>query len=79
MTDDFLDENTRAEDILLGSLGIDGDAVVLSVEETVCGYRGLARWPDGEEIEFESDSEPDELECWALGILGKRRKIAENE
>ena len=69
--DDFLDEHTRAQDILLGSLGFGEDALIVSVSRTDSGYRGVARWSDGEEFEFESDDEPSDLEAWALGILKK--------
>ena len=64
-----LSEKIRAEDILLGSLGLDGDAKIISVESTSRGYRGIARWPDGEELPFQSDEEVDELQRWALKIL----------
>ena len=67
--DDFLNERTRAEDILLGALGFGEEAKILSIEVTPNGYRGKGRWADGELFNFESDSEPDELEVWALKVL----------
>ncbi|RMG43871.1 MAG: hypothetical protein D6719_02970 [Candidatus Dadabacteria bacterium] len=69
--EDFLEATVRAEDILLGSLGFGEEARLLWVELTACGYRGRAVWPDGEEFDFESDEEPDDLQLWALGVLGK--------
>lgn len=69
MKDDFLSEKIRAEDILLGSLGIGEEAKIISIEKTKDGYKGIARWPDGEEVNFESDDEIDELQRWALKIL----------
>ena len=74
MTEDCLDEQTRAEDILLGSLGLAEDARIVSVERTAEGYRGRAAWSDGEEFEFESDDEPGELELWALRVLKIKEK-----
>ena len=67
--DDFLNELTRAQDILLGALGIDGDTEILALEICDEGYAGTARWPDGETCSFEADWEPDELERWALDIV----------
>jgi hypothetical protein len=64
-----LDELTRAEDILLGALGFDGDACIVSLEVVGDCYRGLGRWPDGEEFEFSSDWSPDDLEQWAIGVV----------
>jgi hypothetical protein len=58
---------TRATDILLGALGYDGDAVITRIELTASGYKGTARWDDGEEFEFESSDGPaGELEKWAV-------------
>lgn len=68
---DELTPEMRAEDILLGSLGFGEDAKVISVERTAEGYRGVGKWPDGEEFTFESDDELDELQEWALTILLK--------
>lgn len=67
--DDFLDERTRAQDILLGALGFGEEAKVITVSKTECGYSGKGAWPDGEEFDFESTDEPSELELWALEIL----------
>ncbi|NLF26181.1 MAG: hypothetical protein GX589_11075 [Deltaproteobacteria bacterium] len=75
MVEDFLDEETRAEDILLGSVGIDGDAKIVNVELRGMGYRGIARWPDGEVAEFESEDELNELEAWAIEILRDRQQL----
>jgi len=69
MPEDCLDERTRAEDILLGSLGFGEEAKLLSVEKTACGYRGKARFSDGEVFDFESEEEPGNLENWALDVL----------
>jgi hypothetical protein len=69
MADDFLAEKIRAEDILLGSLGYGESASIISIEKTPTGYRGLGKWDDGEEFEFECEDELDDLQLWALGIL----------
>lgn len=73
-SDDFLDERTRAQDILLGALGFGEEAKILSVLKTECGYAGKGIWPDGEEFDFESTDEPTELELWALDILKNKSK-----
>ncbi len=70
-SDDFLDEVTRAQDILLGALGFGEEAKVLAVAKTECGYAGQGVWPDGEKFDFESSDELSELELWALEILKK--------
>lgn len=68
--EDFLDEKTRAEDILLGSLGFDADAKLISIEPTSTGYKGRACWiTDGEEFFFESDDSIDDMQKWALKVL----------
>lgn len=72
MKEDFLSEETRADDILLGSLGVAEEATIISIELKRRGYRGIARRPDGEEFLFESDDDLDDLEKWALGIISKR-------
>ena len=70
MADDFLEERTRAEDILLGGLGFGEDATLLTVVRADDGFTGTGKWPDGEEFEFESEEdELSELELWALGVL----------
>lgn len=69
MADDFLNEQTRAEDILLGALGFDSDARLLEVRYAEVGFAGVAAWSDGEQFEFESDDELTEMERWAIEIL----------
>lgn len=68
---DCLTEQLRAEDILLGSLGYGEDARLVSIERNSSGYRGLGRFLDGEEFEFEYSDGVDELQDWALGIISK--------
>lgn len=63
---DYIDEQERVEDILLGSLGYGEEARIVSIEVTSSGYRGVGRFPDGEQFEFRSDDELDELQRWAL-------------
>ena len=65
----LLDARSRAEDILLGSLGFDSEATVLSVRKEELGYSGLAQWADGEQFEFRSDSPLSDLESWAIEII----------
>ncbi len=71
MGDDFLEERTRAEDIILGGLGFGEDATLLTIVQTENGFEGTGRWPDGDEFSFECDDEDElsELEKWALQIL----------
>ncbi len=69
MIEDFLTEKTRAEDIILGSLGFDEDAKLVSICKTENGFKGMAKWSDGEEFEIESDSPLSEIELWALDVL----------
>jgi hypothetical protein len=69
MKEDFLSEKMRAEDIILGSLGIGEEAKLISVKSTKSGYKGIAAWADGEEFPFENEDEIDELQLWALKIL----------
>jgi hypothetical protein len=66
---DDLSPQVRAEDIILGSLGFGEEARVVSIERTPEGYKGIGRWADGEEFNFESEDEMDELMEWALQIL----------
>jgi hypothetical protein len=77
---DDLSPQVRAEDIILGSLGFGEEARVVSIERTPEGYKGIGRWADGEEFNFESEDEMDELTEWALGLLldpkGVSKKIA---
>lgn len=68
---DILSPNRRAEDVLLGSLGYGEEARIVSVEKMEGGYRGVGKWPDGETFKFESDSELDGLQVWALELLIK--------
>ena len=74
MKDDFLSEKMRAEDILLGSLGIGEEAKIISVKATKKGYKGIAAWSNGEEFPFENDDEMDDLQQWALKILEAVKK-----
>ena len=67
--EDWLEEKIRAEDIILGSLGLGDDANLKWVKKTRDGFRGEAQWSDGEIFTFESDDEPTELEQWALELL----------
>lgn len=71
-SEDFLDERTRAQDILLGALGFGEDAKIITISQTSCGYSGTGVWPDGDTFEFESTDEPSDLEIWALEILKKK-------
>ena len=70
--EDFLSERNRAEDILLGSLGFDDGAMIVTVEVTSDGYRGTGRWADGETFDFSCDEDLDDLQRWALQILEAR-------
>ena len=69
MAEDCLDERTRAEDILLGALGYDGDARIVSIERTPGGFCGTGKFSDGEDFSFKSDYDLDDLDRWALEIL----------
>jgi hypothetical protein len=68
---DVLTEEMRAEDILLGSLGYGEGARIVKVHSTPEGYSGVGKFTDGEEFEFISDTPPDELQRWALGIVAR--------
>jgi len=70
---DDLSPETRAEDVLLGSLGFGEEARILSIEKTSDGYRGIGVWPDGEQFDFASDDELDELQQWALQFVLERQ------
>jgi hypothetical protein len=72
MVEDFLKEDKRAEDIILGSLGFGGEATIISIRGTENGFSGLVRWAEGDESSFESDDELSELERWALRVLLSR-------
>ena len=70
MKEDFLsDEKTRAEDILLGSLGFGEEAKIVEVSVTENRYVGKGAFPDGESFEFESDGNLSAAEIWALKVL----------
>jgi len=72
MDDEQNNERSRAEDILLGSLGYSEAANILTVSRTSQGgYCGRASWTDGEEFDFESEGDLEYLEEWALNILEK--------
>ena len=71
MADDFLDEKIRAEDIILGALGLDTEFKINSIESTSEGFKGIAKASDGEEIQICNEFPLDELEIWALNILTK--------
>ncbi|MBX7138443.1 MAG: hypothetical protein K1X83_10715 [Oligoflexia bacterium] len=65
----LLDDRTRAEDILLGSLGFDDGSSIVTLNVTDSGYSGTGRWADGEHFEFECDEELDGLQRWALEVF----------
>ncbi len=69
MVESFLDQKTRAEDIILGSLGFGEDARLISIERTSEGFVGTGVWADGESFTFKNDDEVDPLQEWALSIL----------
>jgi hypothetical protein len=70
--EDFLKPETRANDIILGSLGFASEGRVIVIERYAEGYRGKARFDDGEELEFDSPGPLDQLEEWAIGVLQQR-------
>lgn len=69
MAEDCLNERTRAEDVLLGSLGFDSDARIVEVRIEGSQFVGIAEWSDGDRFSFESEDELTELEIWAVGVL----------
>lgn len=69
MVEDFLTEKTRAEDIILGSLGFGEDARIVSIKRTNDGFIGVGKFSDGETFEFVNDDELDDLQIWALQVL----------
>jgi hypothetical protein len=69
MNNDFLSEKNRAEDILLGSLGFGEEAQLVSIEIIPGGYKGIAKWSNGEKFPFVCEEEIDELQQWALKVL----------
>ena len=74
MKEDALDPKTRAEDIILGSVGLGESAQLLSVLKKETGYSGQARFPDGQIFEFNYEEELDELQNWALKFLEENKK-----
>lgn len=72
---EYLSEVTRAEDILLGSLGYGEGASIIAVEVTSSGYAGTAQWDDGQIFEFRSDEKLTELETWALEVFVNRCRL----
>ena len=73
MKEDFLNEQTCAEDILLGALGFSEEATIIEIHRTPNGYRGQARWSDGEEFPFNYSEELSELQLWALGVIERQK------
>ena len=71
MSEDFLSERQRAEDILLGALGYGEDASIITIERIDDGFKGTGRFSDGDTFIFENEDELTELEKWALDILHK--------
>lgn len=67
--DDFLEEVTRAEDILLGGLGFGEEARIVTISLTGDRFFGTGCWSDGETFVFESEDELSELDRWAVEIL----------
>ena len=78
-SEDFLSERQRAEDILLGNLGYGEEAHIKSVKKSKSGYCGVGVWSDGEEFDFESEEELEDLELWALSILTESKGSAESK
>ena len=72
---DFLDEKTRAEDIILGSLGYGEEAKIVSIKKNKSGFSGVGKFLDGEEFSFSSEGELEEIELWAVEILINKWKI----
>jgi hypothetical protein len=70
--DEGLDEVSRAEDVILGSLGFGEDAKIIEFRRDGEVYRGIASWSDGEQFEFETAvTEMSELELWAVDTFMK--------
>lgn len=69
--DSWLKAHVRAEDIILGSIGLGDDAKLQWVKRTDDGFAGEAKWSDGEVFTFQSDDEMTELEQWAIELLKK--------
>lgn len=69
MSEDFLSEKLRAEDIILGSLGYGEEAHIVSITPRENGFIGIGVFNDGEKFFFESEEQLSELEVWALQVL----------
>jgi hypothetical protein len=67
-----LDQRTRAEDIILGSLGFGEEARISSIQRVGSGFKGVGIWNDGQTFEFESEDELTHLENWALDVLAMK-------
>ena len=67
----FLEERTRAEDIILGALGYDCTAKILEIKLDGDKFIGKGIFEDGEEFDFESEDELSDLDHWAVSILNK--------
>lgn len=68
----LLDPLVRAEDIILGALGFGEAASLVSIFQNNDGYTGIARFDDGEEVEFQSDGEVSDVERWAIEVILKK-------
>ncbi|RIL07916.1 MAG: hypothetical protein DCC75_09615 [Proteobacteria bacterium] len=68
-SESFLDERTRAEDIILGALGFGEDARIVKISRTEGGFCGSGCFNDGEKFDFENQEALSELEEWALEVL----------
>jgi len=73
--DDFLEETTRAEDIILGGLGFGEEAKIVEICFQGEGFTGTGAWTDGVEFEFSSDDELTALEQWAIQVLQKSLEV----
>ena len=72
MSDDFLNEQRRAEDILLGGLGFGEEASIIHIEVGPDGlFQGVGEFADGERFQFAAEDELSDLEQWALNVLLK--------
>lgn len=69
--DDFLNERSRAEDIILGGLGFGEEVTIIEIQKTSQGFQGVARDKESDEYPFESEDEVTDLEQWALSVLLK--------
>ena len=74
--EDCLKERTRAEDIILGSLGFGEDASIVEIRRSDSGFVGVGRWNDGQTFEFSSEDQLSTLEEWALRVLSAEKKAA---